>query len=56
MIVEHTYDNSKICYGCTHLKLDETGWTGLCECKDNKVKNRRRDVTDHKCSHKSSIG
>lgn len=56
MIVEHTYDDRKICNNCSYLKLDDDGWTGLCECKDNRVKDKKRHVTDRKCVYKRLEG
>ena len=49
MIVEHTYDNRKICYGCTWLVLDKDGMSGRCECKDNRIRERQRHITDRRC-------
>jgi hypothetical protein len=54
MIVEHTYDNRKICYGCKFLKLENsTELTGLCTCPDNKIRVRNRSITDKKCAFKT---
>lgn len=52
MIIEHTYDNRKICNGCAYLKLVEDGWTGECQCKDSRIRDKRRHVTDRKCTYK----
>ncbi len=57
MIAEHTYDTKKICYGCEHLRLDSSSyWSGVCECTENRVKNRNRHVTDRKCAFKRMDG
>lgn len=53
MIIEHTYDNNKICYQCKWLKIQEE-WYGVCECPHNRVKNRNRSFTDKKCSWKNA--
>lgn len=53
MIIEYTYDNRKICNGCSFLNLDvDDRMVGTCECKESRVKDRRRLVTDRKCKHK----
>lgn len=54
MIIEHTYDNRKICNHCFWLKMKDDCF-GICECPDNRVKNRERFVTDKKCSRKKTI-
>jgi hypothetical protein len=53
MIIEFTYNQNKICNGCKWLKLKDD-WYGKCECPHNKVKERNRHVTDHKCSWKNA--
>jgi len=55
VIAEHTYDNRRICNGCSYLAMNEDGWTGLCECKENRVKDKHRCVTDRKCTYKRMI-
>jgi hypothetical protein len=51
MIYEFTYNTRKICWKCIYLKLKDD-WFGECICKDNKIKNRHRSVTDKACSYK----
>lgn len=55
MIIEHTYDDRRICRNCSYLKLDADGWMGECQCKDNRVKARYRCVTDRKCTYKRMV-
>ena len=57
MIIEYTYDEHTLlntrCYKCEYLRLDEHSQIcGDCTCKENKVKNRFRSVTDRCCSWK----
>jgi hypothetical protein len=53
LIIEYTYDNRKICYKCKWLKMVDD-WFGDCTCPNNRVKNRHREITDRKCSFKST--
>jgi cytoskeletal protein CcmA (bactofilin family) len=55
MIYEYTYNNNKICNGCKYLKFEKGSiFEGECICKDNKIKNRKRNTTDKKCKFKIS--
>lgn len=46
------YDLRDRCYKCVYLKLESNGIRGNCVCKENRVKNRTRDVTDRACAYK----
>jgi hypothetical protein len=58
MIIETTYsqhDLRKKCYNCKWLKLDDNSeWLGTCVCEFNRVKDRRRQITDKSCSWKNA--
>lgn len=57
MIIEHTYnqhDLRKKCYECAWLRLDnDDEWVGTCLCQQNRVKDKRRHITDKACKFKS---
>jgi hypothetical protein len=49
------HDLRKRCYGCKWLALNAGNeWLGYCQCKENKVKNRNRQITDKACSWKNA--
>jgi hypothetical protein len=58
MIVEYAYDEHTLrktrCYKCKWLNLDKDEWMGNCICPHNKVKERRRSITDKKCTWKNA--
>ena len=52
-VYEFIYNNKKICNQCRYLKLDKDSmWEGFCICTTNKIRDRRRNVTDKCCSSK----
>lgn len=57
MITTITYSQSdlrKRCHGCKWLQLEDNEVYGECTCKHNRIKNRFRSITDHKCSWKNA--
>lgn len=50
MILEHTYDNRKICYGCKFFEPSENQVEGNCACTHNRIRDHFRWATDKKCS------
>ena len=55
MIIEYTYNTHELkrkkCFKCKHLRMKDE-WSGVCECKESKVKERHRLITDRRCVHK----
>jgi len=57
MIITYEYsatDLAKRCHGCKWLRMTDGDYSGVCECKDNKVKFRCRSVTDRACAWKNA--
>lgn len=49
MIIEHTYDNRKVCHGCDYFELNKLNEPGFCTCTTNKIRNHVRWATQGKC-------
>lgn len=55
MKIEYTHsehDLKKKCYKCHWLKMID-GWNGICECPENRVRDRNRHILSKKCAWKN---